>query len=595
MDEPARPSRLPTAALWGRAAALDIAGDLERLRDATEHWRMRFEQLGEPAFSGGESEAIKWIETLENGELRRAPAARRYTTPKGQIRKFGCLVSAREIADHINARFPELQKNQSSSALRIWLRELDQASRRSTAPATNTERATAARGLIAARELYDAARRFRYCRPLPELEDQVTRAELLALFRQEGSFVVSPPADTLPYAPVTLTNTEGCRSAKTSNEEGEVVRNGFCLMCKKPEILTDSPEARSVYSAFVNLLAVGGLDTIALPSRTESDELLKVFEAFIDAAENGGLGGRPEPTALPRFFRTREALRSRDEKKLLLRLMLGLAIVRLDAGELPEVDVLLVRAWADVVRVMEVHNSVAQGQDLALVNHNNATLSEVDRDDAARVIEVQQRWYASRRKPETLLAHLDRRDRGKALEPFTPFVSYLRYNAGEAIFVGILLRCLLQFPSLLKSKRGSKDFQKNLRDVQKTWTTDEKSYFKDVLRSLKRYESFWRDRVGKDTAWRHVGLIAKLRSSSAPAWLPTAADPDELKKAAGVAVQVVDCLHRLRLFPAMMTLLEQTPINDLFETVSGLDKRWQVIFARAHTFVALRSAFDEGL
>ncbi len=320
-----------------------------------------------------------------------------------------------------------------------------------------------------------------------------------------------------------------------------------------------------------------------------------MFANFVDAIRSSALAGVPSDADQRSIARAVGPLNER-QKVSLLRLMLGLAMVELDGNEtVPSLSVLLSQSWSEASRLLAAHPVAQAARDLHLLNGSKLGAAGTTDDDVQSCLRVQQRWYLSRKNPVTLLAHVDRHPLDPPLLPFPPFVAYVRFNAGDAVFVGILLRCLLAFDKLRGNRSVSSEFRQELTRVQDGWSSADRSEWRRQLGALVQHEKFWKKNVkstaSEETAWRHVGLVRKLRAAGVAPWLTDPPSTPTLARASSAAVQVMATLHGFQLLEAMNRLLENTRVTVLFRFVNGLPADWMKIFAKAHTFEALRRAY----
>ena len=250
--------RLPPGGTTDAKRALVVVRDSAKLADAYAYWNARLKAYGEDVLETGKGGSDGWKamaatpdKTLDEllPETRRLleglPTTFAMTgggsqrTLQFRVSSSGCLFSSAEIAAFVNAR--DLTGGPGSvgmisDILTTVLQPADLekllGSLRSAAaspPAADSEEAwAAARGLIAARETYDGLRRFKICADHASLWGAKTSA-LLAIYRQEGAFVISPPASSYEHGPLILTG-GGCRPETIDLGSEPPRRPGFNLV-----------------------------------------------------------------------------------------------------------------------------------------------------------------------------------------------------------------------------------------------------------------------------------------------------------------------------------------------------------------------------
>jgi hypothetical protein len=271
-----------------------------------------------------------------------------------------------------------------------------------------------------------------------------------------------------------------------------------------------------------------------------------------------------------------------------LALMAGLAMAELElAASPPGAEDLLGRAFDELSAILDAHPCETPDlADVFLIGNDQSA-------DVRACLLVQARWYASRTRLETLLPHADRRS--TSAPRFSPFVAYLRFHTGDALFLGILIRCLLRLERLRREDRSGDAFKTAFDRVRERWRADRKLRAEWLRQkaALLRYERVWRTEARTATAWRHVGLIARLVAAAPPPqWLPAAPDSSPLAEFGRIAVQVAETIVSHGLSDSVDFALEGTPISGVL-TWPGIDPDTSEMLARAHTFAALASAYAD--
>lgn len=580
-----RPDRLPPAAKWGLADALAIAASPKALRESFDYWNAQFGKLGVDPFGAAGDPALTFSRQLSDDPLRRAAAAD-WKMDKA-IKAIGCMLSTREIAVHI-ARISEAAPPfvVTPTIVFEFLRAFKAAATAKAPVVSAGELATVARGLIAAREIFDVARRYAFCF---QADSEVTTAEALALFRQEGGLALTPPAESLPHAPVILTGS-GCRNAAVTIDDRErrAERPGYNLVFRRTAEVSPVPLSFSIEGVLMNLLIVGGLDSIINSKATKGDELREIFENLIVAPVDAA--GAEIGEVLGKKLRGLQ----RTQTVRVLNAMGGFAMLELDEKVQLPLPELLGHAWLEMSRLIDAHPCVemSPGGDIHLSNSS-------PEDDSFTCLRVQKRWYKSRMRLETILPRRDRHPVEPPLPTLSPFLTYLRFHSGDAIFMGLLLRFVARLDAFASKKSIGPRFKAAYEAARSTWDTRAKSEWPRHRALLERYEKIWIKKVvatpERETVWRHVGLIKELKTRTKDLTWIKDAQSDELEDIGRIATQVITTIHSFRLFPVLERLFYDTPITALFRLVPNLSDKWKNVFAKAHTFEALRAAYAAAL
>ena len=211
--------------------------------------------------------------------------------------------------------------------------------------------------------------------------------------------------------------------------------------------------------------------------------------------------------------------------------------------------------------------------------------------DTERCLDIQATWYASRTLPWTLVARKDRTAALQTLPRFPPFLTYLRFHSGDAVFMGVLLRAISKLKALDREWSRHADWGTELRDAfaASSWSQATATELAGLV------TTHWRPKVGNETAWRHVGLIEAIEAAGdSPTWLRPAVPPSaKLKKTAEVARKTIEAIEQQDLMDALAAALSLTPITtlvDLDVLPTGASDR-RLIRAKAHSFERLRLAY----
>ena len=285
--------RVPQGATLDPAVADEIASDADRATQALDHWRTVLETLA-PTRSDVGPEIFRVLRAIPHSAMDRSPdptisrqhllAERDRAPGSGLVGLSGCCVSGAELA-------PSSGRAATSTICSA-------PSARSNGAAKGAPpRKNAGIGVRACRELHDAVRRVDTAR-LSATPGRVTRAEALALHRQEGAFAVTPDARSYPHAPLTTTRPNTCRiSDVTFAQRGRRRDEPAGLQPRVPHAAAQrgdasaAPEVIRMEVLLVNAVVLGGLDiltsTRAAPS-APGDELAALAGAAL--APGGPLG-----------------------------------------------------------------------------------------------------------------------------------------------------------------------------------------------------------------------------------------------------------------------------------------------------------------
>jgi len=536
------------------------------VKDTYEYWLKLFVDLNANIFEDSNTPAMELGHETPDDKMRNLSFLQKrnnLTTledEKRMVSMSGCLVSLKEIARSISPMETEDSLLESVQAFKTAASSLDSAA---------VDREKVKHGIIAVRELFDVCRRYSFCSKLSD-EYEVPFEELLALYRQEGALAVTPPKDSFKFGPLIRTGTICRRDEVTlfANDDPDAAnwqsasRPGFDLVYLF-NVATDAIPSR-VESCKVdllvrNLLVVGGLDTIVQPRLPSQDELVQ----FMRMAGIGGKRSSPSEAVQKIKLTYRNKLAGvkrrldKTQQQLLDELCIGLVMAEIEQRpELPKAEELLDLLWLRISSLIDSYDYEPKpprdGADIHLLGDWTST-------DTYLCLQVQAQWYASRQIPSTLVSRSDRSGKINDLGQFSPFLSYLRFHAGDVIFLGILLRTMTNLDQLdarWKKDKLGQDFHDKL--TASSWSG---SPFPQLKNSLNDY---W-TKVPINDAWRHIGLIEAIKArGDIPSWLKDAekCDPRHatIKE---VARQTIEAIADNDLLPALTCVLEFTPVSTL--------------------------------
>jgi len=514
---------------------------------------------------------------------------------KSEILKYsGCLLSF----DEARPKAPRGSKTPAEARLLAMLRRL--VAMGMANDSTTVDEASAA--IIAAREVAAILRRIWIadtCRANGQ-----PLAAALALFRQESALMVTPAVSSYSHAPlIESAENDACRPETVSlwdNHQGYCRRPGENLVYainKTTDVNQRSELALSFDIAIRNVAVVGGLDTILLPRLQAGDELGQLLAAVAAGTVPSRSWSRFHTDvrshlsgAASRWFSQRFG----SQRSLALSFVTGFAMKDLDlVQQPPDPEDLVDAATAGVWRTIDVHR-------VELRNVSGTTYSTlVGQDDytATRVpLEIQQSWFASRAQRVTILGRLHRPAHSSGAGRFSSFVTYLRYNLGDAMFAGTLLRVAVALQRLVNRWRAYPSWGTVLlRDGAATrWLANARSATGRAAQAqLERALGHWVSSVGNESAWRHHGLLATWGPGHL---VPATRGPDRRIEATANAIAAAFVvLSDAGLFDVLDLALEFTPIDhlvqmDLIAIQDPVSARKPL--ARAHSFERLRIAYE---
>lgn len=586
---------LPPGATIDPKEADRVIADKARIGAAYTYWSQALAAAGEDVLRSGTfgSEAMRFAAALPNQALNALvpETAHVFDAADPRFDRSGCLASSAEVATATGAG---ADANDLGAAIAAFAAA---ATQQQGAAAVSVQQA--ARGIRVTREVFDLVRRLNMCRDSATTVNAVF-ADVLGLFRQEGGLVLSPPHASYRHGPLIRTNANlaNCRSS-VINFAGvpQVVptwgsvneRVGFNLsyvMAGAVDQPLQHPVSRSFGMVWRNIQVMAGLDSIFRPRLHASDELIWLFERAAALAPIKHLVNdvRPHLSAIQR-----DLLAGRANPPLRGGMPAGITMCVIDLladDELPELEALLTDSVDLFDRLLAGHATVAHSGEVILSADETSS-------DATLTLELQARWWRSRTQLSTLLARRDRTG-AVAFDDFTPFLAYLRFNAGDALFVGILLRTIAALDhARARAKKhawpGSADF---LDALDKSLFTASDTAEADML-----VKTHWSQHVATETTWRHQGLVDAFRDRGVPPmWLTTPpAPPPTLQRTADVARRCVDLIAGADLMAALDRLLRTMPLGMLhaFGLTDGFNTPadGRVAFSKAHSFYRVRTAY----
>jgi hypothetical protein len=463
------------------------------------------------------------------------------------------------------------------------------------------------------RELHDVVRRFALCDKKAK-DVKVDTAEMLAIYRREGAFVITPFASSYRHAPLIGAKTGTCRPDGAPVWDKSTKRGGFVLSHEQASTATPSKNddvSRSFGLVIRNIVCLAGVDTIIMPRLPAGDELI----ALLDTA----FKRKPKPGPLEHLQKQVEARLSTAPKSkgtvlarqnsitsqfdIFIGLCIGLLMLRIEEvapdQKLPSVDDLLAKLETDFNALLKAHRPTApQGGRVFLE-------ADDDGSDGELSMELEASWYASRARVDTLLARRDRTKLG-TLPRLSPFLAYMRFHLGDVSFMGAKIRFLVNFQALVAEAKKRKlpwdhpdEFLSLASKVP--WSLAE-------TKRATTWQSQWQT-VGGEQAWRHVGLIEALGNDGLRApWLKDAkkalsSTPPKtaakIEKTAKTALEVIEFYDRKKMFELFDVFMRTTPVAitaEKFPIVKLSDAAHQrQAVAKTHNFEQLRIVYADAI
>jgi hypothetical protein len=592
---------LPSGVGADAAFARKIAGDAEKLSAAIEYWRVQFAALGETVLDTGSfaSEAMRFASALEDQPLESmTPEFRGFFSADDSAKMVsasGCLMSLENVAATYELRDPAVLPGE--------FRHLG--SFAASGAISGAERDRLATCLRLAREVHDTLRRYGLCTS-NAADLGVTRSELLAIFRQEGSLGIAPSKPSWSHAPVIPTAAgAACRRHEIFLWDRSADRHGWVVSYDRDTVSTPSRSnmvSLSFGVAIRHAVIIGGLDSLVLPRLADGDELLVLYEC----TRKGRAGSYPaleqlkrdvlrnlstKPTTAGQIARRQSLLTSQAD--IFDGILIGHIMFRLDtlgASALTSEAELLNQAQDDIRKLLAVHPVKMDGT-------HRVFLAPADGDEDARVcLRLQASWYVTRKEVQTLLARRDRAAYAGA-NAMAPILAYLRYNIGEINFVRVLIRFAdaivkLKNPRSATARALQPAFAARLARIG--WTTSDQS----LARKLQdNWRVIGRSSVGISPGWRHLGLIDALAvHGSVCTKAPVASRGMQL--AADTAKQVIDLYQNKGLFELLAEFILSHPIttyNSAGLDIVGFDRldAGRQPLRNAFSFERLRRAYAQ--
>jgi hypothetical protein len=487
------------------------------------------------------------------------------------------LVDIDEIARHIGDNSPSPVYHVDGTTLEVDLNGFLSAPTNSPAQ----DPALVGRGIRTAREVCDAAKRFKFAADHQQtfLSDipAASLSELLSLHWTEGAFAVLPNRDSFSHAPLILAlpdpvdfRTAGVKLSGTNpiTHQPLVSRPGF-VVCEDWQS-SWTLQSAAMDLAMINAMTLGGFDNLfvwhprSAGSQAGDDKQNEVYALFDYVYRKENLG----PFNGDLTFT-------------------GYAIAELEQTE----SVSDPNAFVDAIRAKRQNyfDACAAEPVPDASNPVDAILiSDAEASSTALMLELSASWYSSRRRIRTLFAWRDRADLSLNQPFLTPYLAYLRYHLGDIYFVRIVMQAVrglraieqnwkqrLKTPSVAASYASANlDLRTLLQNS--AWSSASDGDRSALMASASQWLQFWSNNRVKyhpggsapffETAWRHHGLldVIKANAPGAPGDFPSSADiGSELGPVADVVRDAVMQVDQWKLWPAIDAALQGTPIDAL--------------------------------
>ena len=471
------------------------------------------------------------------------------------------------------------------------------------APAAGSdEMTTIARGIRASRELHDAGQRFLFARDNASAFDGLTFAEALALHRAEGAFCMPPPDASKLHAPLILTEP----TLPTPPDPSEfpartqsTFANVFGLPFERPGFvptiggIPTNNNVRDLLVASTNAICMGLDNIVSWPVTFDnaSDELsLLLAKARQD--DVGGLG-----TLLAQWETGLTGVDARHLSYVALAILMS----HLEADDTLTGD----QAIANVISDLAALRSCTPVVDAGSIG----LFDDDARSNARAVLRLATRWYASRTRPETLLAHRDRMG-FVAMPRLSPYMSYLRFHSGDVIFGGLVLRAARELAALrtqwtaARNRASFADAIVALGDADFGAALDASDFVSMTASdtgAIANSLALWRNnttgaryvRGQGESVWRHVGLLSQI---VAP-WKPPPPPPSDTGAArmsalADAMLATMTIIRDRGLLKPISLALEYMPVARLFGIASFNEKNWAANLRKTENFERLRRFID---
>lgn len=583
--------KLPSGSRADAEFAQEIAADPVRLQESYTYW---VNQLKDLTGSEGLLEA-RDFQTFANDIPQRKLSIifseRNYITShadSGNMFIYAtCLLSSSDIAKHLKlksmwdaiATFEQAAQN-SEEVLSLAPEEI-------------------ASGIMATREYFDLVRRVVFCK-LHAKRLQSSTAEILALYRREGAFVIPPPKSSYQHAPLILTGGP-CRPENVTISRKGIARPSFNLIF--PTISGLKAKDNSIAALRWNLLTTGGLDTIISPRSSVGDELKQIINKSV-------LWAFTQPHLLPNSTFKKELSGKYSKelgvggKSMLFSIMEGLAKAELElAKEISSIREFLDRLTLKLNTLLDSHETESKEGTAFLLAQDHG-------DETFNCLEIMSDWFQSRKYLGTLLSYKDRNSMPGIDQVFSPFVTYLRYNLGDLLFIhsiSVLLTSLGKlYATWPKSKRHKLnaavgDHRLGFRQALEAskWFKD-KNRRKELITDSRKAHEFWntarklKREKREELSWHFVGLAHLIKSKTSDEnWhgiLRLKHEDKNLHIAGKYAEKIIRPIAELGLVPAISIALEFLPIANLRKM--GI---LPVPLAKSHSFEQLRLIYEKKL
>ena len=431
---------------------------------------------------------------------------------------------------------------------------------------------------------------------------EVQFPELLALHRAEGASCMPPAMASVPHAPLILTARTlgppplppGPPAARTESAFVNLSGISFSRPGYAPTFGAPGANARGreLLVLLANGLTLGGLDNIvAWPVRFDNpnNELAMLVDKAIadDVAGIGALMGGWNAGLAP------------ADLPVLLVAVQGIAMAHYEADSTQTGTGLITKVVGDL-SVMRSFSSTSTLADFSIFDSDK-------RENTGKFVELTGRWYASRTRPETLLALRDRHP-FLTMDRLSPYMSYLRFHSGDVIFMGLLLRTAKELAALRTqwtAAMGRASFAAAINAIPGAdfGAALDASFFSIMTpaeqTAISSALTVWRQSTTKyvkgqgESVWRHVGLLTAITAPWKPA-PPAAANADtqHVKALADAVLGAMSAIQDNALVEPITRALQFMPLDRLFGRPSFNEKNWAANLRKAENFERLRLFID---
>ena len=233
-------------------------------------------------------------------------------------------------------------------------------------------------------------------------------------------------------------------------------------------------------------------------------------------------------------------------------------------------------------------------------------------DDDARsntraVLRLASRWFASRTRLKTLLAHHDRM--GFDMMPrLSPYMSYLHFHSGDVIFGGLMLRAAKELSALRVQWTAAMNRASFANAVHAQPDADfgaalDASDFTSMTASdagaITNALTLWRNNAtgaryvqGEgESVWRRIGLLSQIVAPWKPPPPPSDTGTSRIAALADGSAATTVIRDRGLLKPISLAL-EYMPVARLFSIASFNEKNWAANLRKTENFERLRRFID---